>query len=78
MKTIIFLTSLSITSNFFGQAAGSGMTDIDGNLYNSVIIGTQEWVKENLNVYDNYDWEALVGDRIVYLAVSEIEHFNEP
>ena len=50
MKTIIFLTSLSITSNFFGQAAGSGMTDIDGNLYNSVIIGTQEWVKENLNV----------------------------
>ena len=50
MKTIIFLTSLSITSNFFGQSAGSGMTDIDGNLYNSVIIGTQEWVKENLNV----------------------------
>ena len=26
------------------------MTDIDGNLYNSVIIGSQEWVKENLNV----------------------------
>ena len=50
MKTLIFLTSLSITSNFFGQSAGSGMTDIDGNLYNSVIIGTQEWVKENLNV----------------------------
>ena len=50
MKTIIFLAALSITSNLFGQAAGSGMTDIDGNLYNSVIIGTQEWVKENLNV----------------------------
>ena len=50
MKTSIFLTALAITSNFFGQTAGSGMTDIDGNVYNSVIIGTQEWVSENLNV----------------------------
>ena len=50
MKTSIFLAALAITSNFFGQTAGSGMTDIDGNVYNSVIIGTQEWVSENLNV----------------------------
>ena len=50
MKTSIFLAALAITSNFCGQTAGSGMTDIDGNVYNSVIIGTQEWVKENLNV----------------------------
>jgi uncharacterized protein (TIGR02145 family) len=50
MKTIIFLSALLIASNFFGQTAGSGMTDIDGNMYNTVIIGTQEWVKENLNV----------------------------
>jgi len=38
-------------------------------------IHTALLLKENLNVYDNYDWEALVGDRIVYLAVSEIEPF---
>ena len=50
MKTIIFLSALLIASNFFGQTSGSGMTDIDGNIYNTVIIGTQEWVKENLNV----------------------------
>ena len=50
MKTILFLSALSISLNFFCQAAGSGMTDIDGNIYNSVIIGTQEWVQENLNV----------------------------
>jgi hypothetical protein len=41
-------------------------------------IHTALLLRENKNVYDNYDWEALVGDRIVYLAVSEIEHFNEP
>ncbi len=29
---------------------GNGLNDIDGNKYNSVIIGTQEWTKENLNV----------------------------
>ena len=50
MKTIIFLSALSITSFFFGQTAGSGMTDIDGNIYATVIIGSQEWVSENLNV----------------------------
>ena len=41
-------------------------------------IHTALLLRENLNIYDSYDWEALVGDRIVYLAASEIEHFNEP
>ena len=41
---------LALTLNSYGQTLGNGVTDIDGNLYNSVIIGTQEWTKENLNV----------------------------
>jgi hypothetical protein len=41
-------------------------------------IHTAFLLRENLNIYDSYDWEALVGDRIVYLAASEIERFNEP
>lgn len=45
--TLIFL---ALALNSYCQTPGSGVTDIDGNLYNSVIIGTQEWMKENLNV----------------------------
>lgn len=41
---------LILTISTFSQTPGNGVTDIDGNIYNSVIIGTQEWMKENLNV----------------------------
>jgi uncharacterized protein (TIGR02145 family) len=41
---------LALTISSYSQTPGNGVTDIDGNQYNSVIIGTQEWMKENLNV----------------------------
>ena len=50
MKKITLFFILGFGLNSYCQALGGGMTDIDGNTYNSVIIGTQEWTKQNLNV----------------------------
>ncbi len=54
---------LNLVANFevaddFGEIIyGDGVTDVDGNYYNTVIIGNQEWMAENLRVtkYNNGD-----------------------
>ena len=69
IKKVFFL--LIISTNVIAQNPGAGVTDIDGNNYQTVIIGSQEWMKENLrvtkysngnsipNIIDAYEWAGI-------------------
>jgi uncharacterized protein (TIGR02145 family) len=48
MNNIISIIILLFFVNLNAQTVGQGVTDIDGNFYNSVIIGNQEWMSQNL------------------------------
>lgn len=53
MKLLLLLVSLAFTV----KAQAQTVTDIDGNTYNSIVIGSQTWMQENLKVvrYQNGD-----------------------
>jgi len=73
MKFNLFIfTSLMITAaTVFGQSLKETVTDIDGNVYHTVKIGTQVWLTENLkttryrngkpvpNITDEAEWGNL-------------------
>lgn len=40
---------------------GNGVTDIDGNFYPSIILGTQEWMQQNLQVTKYRNGQALIN-----------------
>ena len=50
MKKITLLFALILTMASYAQTPGGGLTDVDGNTYSTVIIGTQEWMQTNYNV----------------------------
>lgn len=66
-NTIFIIAVLLSSKNTIGQT----VTDIDGNIYNVIVIGTQEWLQPNLrttklnngvlvpNVSDNNQWVNL-------------------
>jgi uncharacterized protein (TIGR02145 family) len=68
MKKYIIILLFGFSLNSYCQTAGNGVIDIEGNTYNSVIIGTQEWQKENLNVSKYTDGTVIpmVTDQIAW------------
>ena len=80
MKNGVVTHTISLDSNHVDSiifykpiigVQGNGVNDIDGNTYQSVIIGTQEWMVENLraakysdgtaipNITDDTEWSDL-------------------
>ena len=57
---------------------GAGVTDIDGNKYKTVIIGTQEWMGENLKVSKYNDGAAIpnVVDTVKWLNLTSAAWCN--
>ena len=70
-KILLLIFIFIISYDIYAQTYGNGVTDIDGNVYESVIIGQQEWMVQNLRVSrysdgsqlpyveDNYTWSNL-------------------
>lgn len=66
MVTIIFTSCKKDTDDNNNNNPVYPITDIDGNVYNAVVIGTQTWMVENLKVthYRNGDPIPLVTDQL--------------
>jgi uncharacterized protein (TIGR02145 family) len=67
-KILLLAAATFLTIQGFAQT----VTDIDGNVYNTVTIGTQTWLKENLNVqhYNNGDPIPQVTDKATWANLS--------
>jgi len=56
---LVFCFILSSILNIIGQTSDSTVTDYDGNVYNTIVIGEQTWLKENLKSLHYFDGTAI-------------------
>ncbi len=50
------------TGNIFTQ--GAGVTDIDGNFYPTIVLGTQEWMQQNLRTSHFANGDSIPNDTV--------------
>ncbi len=69
---LIFSYSCKKSDNNSNQVPGETVTDVDGNVYHTVTIGTQVWMVENLKTTKYNDGTAipLVTDGAAWSALS--------
>lgn len=72
MKSRFVLIFICFLSVFYSkaQSAGNGVTDIEGNVYKSILLGKQEWMMDNLKVtkYKNGQPVPHIQDSTVWNA----------
>lgn len=70
MKTIKTLAFFACTIFLMQKTFAQTATDIDGNIYNVVTIGTQEWLQENLRTTKLTDGTpiALISDNTIWAS----------
>ena len=72
MKKSLFLFPILLfsISTIFSQNEGRDVTDVDGNVYKTVVLGKQEWMKDNLKVtkFTNGQPIPYIQDSIVWNA----------
>lgn len=68
ISTILLMFTNSCTDNKFGKT----VTDIDGNIYHTIKIGTQTWMVENLKTTKYNDGTSIpyISDPIVWFNLT--------
>ncbi|MCX6834968.1 MAG: thrombospondin type 3 repeat-containing protein, partial [candidate division Zixibacteria bacterium] len=76
--TNIVGTGYGDTQSFTTASSSSTVTDIDGNVYQTVTIGTQVWMAENLKVthYRNGDAIPIVTDGATWIGLATGAYCN--
>lgn len=76
---LILLVFLTFPFFSFSQAKSEGqIVDIDNNVYNTIIIGNQVWLKENLKVtkFSNGDPIELITDTVAWTILTTPAYCN--